>query len=300
MLIDKIKERANKKASLYLNKQFGDDFAISKYYLFLQITKHTKETDKPLYDKHIAAFRYLFNLNDAEINIALWNECSNWLSEMCLEDFTKAERTFIKNAIKSNDNDIYRNINKPLITNRLILRAEKKAELKLFYKQFRVGNESVIFHGQKFKKSDKWFFLNRPFCFVLEEKETKNIVGYAGLELDEKTCTARLEYYIFAQFRKRGYCKEAVLALCKEAFSGNLHMSVETARNGVFLQKPVQIEIIRAKIRENNLHSVNTVQSCGFQFEARIHKTMFQEGVGIFDELNYYTTKEKYNNLIFE
>lgn len=295
-MIDKIKKRANKKASLYLNKQFGEDFSISKYNLFLQVTKHTKEADKLLYDKHIAAFRYLFNLNDEEINIAIWNECSNWLSEMCLEDFTKAERAFITSAIKSNDNDIYRNINIPIITNRLILRAEEKADLNEFYKQFSIGNECVIFRGRKYNKSDRWFYLNRPLCFVLEEKETKNIVGYVGLEVDDKTYTARIEYYIFAQYRKRGYCKEAVVALRNEAFSDNLLVSVETARNGVFSKKPVRIEIIRAAIRENNLPSLNTVQSCGFEFEARIHKNMYQEGIGIFDELNYYITKENSAN----
>lgn len=121
--------------------------------------------------------------------------------------------------------------------------------------------------------------------FTVENRETGEVIGNLGMKLHEKTPTAELEYYIFKEHRRNGYCREAVLALAEKAFRGELAVPEYTVRDDVYERKNVRIDVIRAMVPEINEPSLNTVRSCGFIHEGTLHRA-FAAGN------NYYVNEE--------
>lgn len=125
------------------------------------------------------------------------------------------------------------------------------------------------------------------------ENASNNVVGYVGLDMNQKYNTCFIEYYIFKQNRKNGYCKEAVQALAEMALNQKLFLPVKTVRDNIFEREPAKITSIRARIATTNELSKRAILSCGFMYEATLHKTMCFEGPGWVDEDIYYLTKSE-------
>ncbi len=85
-------------------------------------------------------------------------------------------------------------------------------------------------------------------------KETLEMAGYVGLKLPSSHMpSGDLEYYIFKEYRKNGYGKEAVEVFCNSFFQG------------LFTGKQ-ESEIV-AETMTDNMASCKLLESVGFQLE---------------------------------
>lgn len=141
-------------------------------------------------------------------------------------------------------------------------------------------------------KNIKQFAARRsPTLFAIEGNSTHSLLGYVGLSIHTRSATGLIEYYIFKQYRKKGYCKEAVNALADKVKNNQLYGPVESIQEGVYSEEAIKINAIRARIAVINTASIKTVQSCGFIYEATINKTYFSAN-GWVDEVIYYLPKD--------
>lgn len=270
-------------------------------YLRVMITAQDKAQEQEIYEEDIAIFKELFNFGNANYKIALWNRLTLLYDEstkFCKEDFSRDEFAFIKAALKASSNQIEQaNINEPIETDRLILRPIEKSDFKLFAQHYKHDGDFAMFTGHRptSKMIKNYAERRSPALFTIEEKNTYTVIGYIGLSIKQQSATGLLEYYIFKEHRKQGYCKEVVKALVNVTMAGKLYEPQETVRDCVYKKKTIKLNAIRARIATVNTPSIKTVESCGFIYEATIHKTMHKEGIGWMDEDIYYITKELNN-----
>lgn len=96
-------------------------------YLRLLITASHRESCSDLYEVDIKIFKLLFNTGNTNHRMALWNSIATYYDEKTKfyrKDFTSEEFAFIKAATFTQQLPIYEtNVNKPIVTDRLVLRA---------------------------------------------------------------------------------------------------------------------------------------------------------------------------------
>ena len=305
MDIYKTREKYEEEARKVLRERFGEDDSEFGHYCNIIVHKDFRKSQYERYKKHLEAFHLLFNLDDERYRVLLWNSLTGTQKqEYYKADFSEEERDFLKRAQKVSAEkralhkyELYGrtpNINAPIYTDRLILRAVNINEITLFPLHYRQDKSFILYCGlEPTYENVRKFIPYGELYFVLEDKSNNKVLGYVGLGYNWKTHTAMLEYYIFKQYRNSGYCKEAVAALCREGFSKKLIVSEETVLIGVYKGKKADIQIIRAKIASINEPSIKTVESCGFTHEATIHSSMYIAKVGAVDEKIYYMQKEK-------
>lgn len=298
--IEKMRDRINDEAIEFLRKGLYADRQddCPEYVYFISITERLKTEDPGRYEENLKIFKTLFNAGNENYKTALWN-CLTFFNEgvkFCKKDFSRDELAFIKAAIKAASNPIYEaNVNEPIETDRLILRGMTKRDSKLLAYHYKYDGDAEDYFGRKptndlIKRNAA---RRSPTFFTIEEKNTHSVIGYVGLNIRRETATGLLEYYIFKEYRKCGYCKEAVKTLVNVAMEGKLYEPKETVRDCVYDRKAVKLNAIRARISTANTASLNTVKSCGFIYEATIHKTMPMKGIGWTDEEVYYIPMEE-------
>ena len=267
------------------------------YYLYLNLAEGDKEYNLEKYYENLKIFKALFASNNPSFKIALWNSiCVRYEGQKLIEeDFSQEEYAFLVKACSAQVRSVDEtNINKPIITSRLVLRSIEKDDMKLFAYHYKNDGDFVTFTGYAPRTQYISFYANRrgPNLFTIEEKNTHTVIGYVGLSIHEVSATGLLEYYIFKEFRQKGYCKEAIAALVERALKNKLYLPVETVQVGVYAKRVIKLNAIRARIATTNSASLKTVQSCGFLHEATIHKSMHKSGLGWLDEEIYYLPKD--------
>lgn len=145
----KIVER---KAIEYLNTHLTDeDEKYSSSDLVLRLTTEYRGTD--WYDEGLKIFKTLFHSNDEEIRSELWNDCIYCFSEDCdyyKDDFTDEENAFIEEVLKAlNKPNGGINVNEPIITDRLVLRAIQEDDFDLFAYYFEEDGDFLTFTGHE-------------------------------------------------------------------------------------------------------------------------------------------------------
>ena len=100
------------------------------------------------------------------------------------------------------------------------------------------------------------------------EKDTKEIVGYVALK---RTCdflgAFNLEYFIFPEYREKGYASEALSMLIKKAFAGELVEKMESIRENVLERKLSVFDIIYIRTKSTNIASKLLAEKLGFTFD---------------------------------
>lgn len=267
-------------------------------YLYLGITHADKERNKKIYEEDLKIFKTLFNAGNSNYKIALWNDvfyrCTD-KTNFCKRDFSKEELAFVQAMVNANDNNLYEaNVNNPIKTDRLILRNIVKNDFKLFAYHYKHDGDFVLFTGlSPTDKNIRQYATRRSEAlFTIEDKTTGEVMGYVGLTIHNASATGLLEYYVFKEHRRQGYCREAATALISKALNKKLYKPVKTVRENIYKRRSIEVHIIRARISSINTASIKTVESCGFIHEATIHQTMYRSGLGWTDEEIYYITKE--------
>ena len=281
----------------FVKKLFADNPDECPLYCFkLYLTAKFRESDFEQYKKDLKIFKAMFAANDENLMKALWNSIGRRnLSEPYKKDFTEAEYEFLVRAIDARNNYIeIANVNKSIATERLILRPVESGDKKLFTYHFKKDGDFFTYSG--YEPTGTWIkeFSNRrgQVYFTIEEKKTKEVIGFIGIDPNEQPATGWMEYYIFKGYRNKGYCKEAVTALVKKALNGKLFVpSIESELIGVYKRKALKLNAIRAWVSELNIPSIKTLESCGFTHEATFHKTIFKKDIGWIDKRIYYLPK---------
>lgn len=156
-----------------------------------------------------------------------------------------------------------------MTTDRLVLRpSEDERDLENYLAHIEAENEFLFQYGQE--KSDELLgmidFHTAPVAyFTVFLKGTRTMVGYVGVttanggSLDE----GNLEFHIFKEYRRNGFCKEAAQALIQSYFSGTLTGRPE--------------ESVFAETLSENEASIRSLESLGFEKEAAGIRACFDE-----------------------
>lgn len=240
------------------------------------------------YEEEVKIFKLLYDQEDADYKLALWNNLFVFFrpEKPRKEDFTEEEYAFIQRWIEARRNSYYAdetNTNKPFTTKRLRLRATiGTPDTDLYSKHLKEDGDFVLFTNLKCTKENiRRFGFDRPFFFVIEEKDSGAMIGYVGLRWEKnngkQTKVMECEYYIFKPYRHRGYAAEALSALCNRAFLGKLVELEETNYKYTYKKRKAKPVLIRAMIREDNVGSCALVEACGFECTGTLHRHFLVE-----------------------
>ena len=286
--IQKRRRKIEREAIAYLWKGgFYQDAEARPQSLSLSIGAKTKAAEPEEYQRDLLCFKALFHAGEKDYRDALWNMLASPYREkmrICKKDFSQDEFIFLSEALKAKTMPRARmaNVNRPIKTARLILRAVERKDFKTFTSHFQNDGDFVLYTaGYKPTKFMIKLFAEKqaPFYFVIEEKTENQIIGCIGLNPKDSAMGA-LEYYIFKDERKKGFCKEALGALVEKALSGKLYCPIETIRCGVYRRRSAPFTTIEAKIISENTGSIKVIESCGF-----IHDTSVRGANGTMEEI---------------
>lgn len=152
--IEKLRDQINDEAIVFLrNGLYAENPDSCPPYLGVSITALDKKKDSAFYDDELKIFKVLFNATNERYKIILWNRLTLFYTEktkFCKEDFSQEEFAFIKAALKAAGNPIYEaNVNNPLETDRLLLRAIEKSDFKLFAQHYKHDGDFELFYGKR-------------------------------------------------------------------------------------------------------------------------------------------------------
>ncbi len=291
---DKAREAIDGEAIEYLRDGlYADRSDDCPCYVHFGISAYDRKFRPKEYQEGILCFKALFQAGGRS-RLALWNMILNYYSpktKFCKGDFSKEEYTFITEALKAVWKPNEANVNPPIETERLVLQAIEGKDQKILADHFKSDGDFEFFTGQRSTNKNIREFtlsLRRSTYFAIMRKADRKLLGYIGLSIKKETSTGLLEYYIFKEERRKGYCKEAVEALTKITLCGKLYEPVETVQLGVYKKKVIHLNAIRARISSLNTASQKTVECCGFVHEATIHQTLYKGTAGWTDEEIYY------------
>ncbi len=277
--VEEQRENLRKNAEEVYKKRYPDRY-YSSYGFFDQDNSYCKD--------EIEVFKYLFTIKDDKINMFLWNDlyksnghCNK--DEINLSDFSEEEKYFIysvldkyrenisKYGILSIDGFLYSegtNINS-FETSRLIL-CPWSDETHLKYTSFFENNinDYELYYGKDYYKSEvqnNCFGCYDRLGFSVLLKETKELIGSVALRLMRNDAVYNLEYFIFPEFRRKGYAFEAVSALIEKAKNNELLILEETVKCGFFEKVNPKIKSIEVKIAEYNTRSMGLIRKLGFK-----------------------------------
>ena len=296
--IQKRRRKIEREAIAYLWKGgFYQDAEACPQSLSLSIGAKTKAAEPEEYQRDLLCFKALFHAGEKDYRDALWNMLASPYREkmrICKKDFSQDEFIFLSEALKAKTMPHARmaNVNRPIKTARLILRAVERKDFRAFTSHFQNDGDFALYTGYKPTKFMIKLFAEKqaPFYFVIEEKTENRIIGCIGLNMQDGE-TGSLEYYIFKDERRKGYCKEAIGALVKKALAGKLYLPVETIQCGFYRRRSASFTTIEAKIFFENAGSIKVIESCGF-----FHETSVRGANGAMEEIYRISTETMQEN----
>ena len=233
------------------------------------------------YNATLRSFKYLFAHGDNS-RVYLWNRFfCNFdrfsTAKLDKDDFTAEELSFLEDIenthkqVTEKYGEFYsadQNINSPIETPRLRL-CPFSDQLAQEYVDYFAANRSEFesYYNMDFDRADlslcKQQFRKLSFAVIL--KGTEQFVGSVALELKRCDVVYNVEYYLFPEFRKHGYAREAVSAIIEAARKSELLILKETIKSGVFDTIPANIKCIEALINTTNYPSIKLVKDLNFK-----------------------------------
>ena len=274
------------------------------------------DEDDELYEKVI---NRLISINNQEVNDWLWNAlvikekeydiASSSLNEAAKEfvsSFVNAKNNWLSKSATINRSNIHSNIliniNSEIVGERIILKPcsiKNDNDLYLYHVE---NDGDFITYLTPNSKNDSpkrvWINTCLPFAFYIHLKDTDEEIGVASLydfELNHNRVLkiADVHYYIYKEFRHKGYAYEATKLLMDAFFNKKLKNYVTT--NKQFIMEERICEPLCLKINPNakNQASNALAKKLGFVFEGTIHyyKMMDDEPQ---DENHYYLDTKMY------
>jgi len=229
-------------------------------------------------------FKYLYSLG-GDAHIYLWNRLIAGIihrnldvSSVSKEEFSDDEWRFIESLIRQHAENVskwgenytqYDNINN-----------FSSERLSLIPWTSELNKEYINHFLKEIKEYESFFGMDcnntsqiaqdclqsyRPLSFAIILKDSNELIGETALQLIKNDALYNLEYYIFPEYRKRGYAYEAVSLLINKAVRRELIIRKETVKVGVYEEEIAPIKCIEAKIRSSNTASIRLVEKLGFE-----------------------------------
>ena len=243
-----------------------------------------EETAPEDYNDNLRSFKFLF-ARGGDSHIYLWNNLFRDFAgfsttELDRDDFSSGELLFLEN-IESTYKQVAekygeyfsakQNINTPIETQRLKL-CPFSSQLNVDYIDFFENNRNEFesYYNKEYDADDISNMLrncnqeSRKLSFAIILKETEQFAGSVALEMKRNDVVYNIEYYLFPEFRKHGYAREAVAAIIDAARKRKLLILQETIKDGIFDIVPADIRCIEALIKTTNPSSIKLVKDLGF------------------------------------
>lgn len=243
----------------------------------------------------IATFKRLFQIDDSNLKVHLWNSIiihPDRFDTIDKNAFSSDEYDFIQNRFEAYkrseklNNNVFPNKNCEINASRIILRAPSELNQELYRKHLKEDGDFGMYTGLRLNKEnlDMFSLFRSPYTFSIIEKETGDMAGFVGLyDYDEIRRMAQIEWYMFKPYRNKGYMKEAISALTQSLFNKKLFEIRETVKEDVYKKHYAKIDLIRAVVRVSNEASQRTALACGFKEQytdrrhAIINETQFED-----------------------
>lgn len=151
--------------------------------------------------------------------------------------------------------------NKAILTERLILLPGDNSRDGAAFRRLLQEGDFALFCGVEFSETALSAFdgyLDRPGFYAVYPRKGDFFIGYAGLAKQDGSM--EIELYIGRKFRRQGYGREAVNALCRYAFAEEPRDAAET--------------IYASTLRENSA-AVGLLEACGFVRDTEVAFMMF-------------------------
>jgi RimJ/RimL family protein N-acetyltransferase len=118
----------------------------------------------------------------------------------------------------------------------------------------------------------------------LIEKESNKLVGSVAIALIRSDVVYNLEYFIFPEYRGKGFAYEALSLLIEKAKAQELMLLKETVREDVYDKVPAVVKCIEAKTAADNIASIRLAEKLGFKKTGDIplfknHHGTYSDGV---------------------
>lgn len=232
-----------------------------------------RQSDK--YNDNLKAFHYIFSLGE-DGKTYLWNKYITWnstLSNFYEKDFTKDELDFLRLIEKAKQDAINKygslsediNINKPIETNRLILKAFNEETSKLYDEYFYQNkDEFENYYGLEYGDSFEHCNMNeKPLGFAIFLKNSNTPIGSICFT-NRDNALYNVEYFVKKEYRRNGYAFEALNELINQLKLKSLFILSETLRQCVFDVVNPDIRCLKIKTKITNIGSQKLAEKAGF------------------------------------
>ena len=278
-----------------------------------------KESD--IYKETIENINLILDENDPNAVKYLWNHIIIPFDYKIDLDLTEDAKGFIESYLYKREEwvnhsslyyhsdlslNILKNINPSMEGENVILRPGTNLDEELYYKHL-VEDGDFLFYTmiplECGNPRNVSLNLYHPYSFIVEHKLTKETLGLVALRPLRKDQNfqspleaAALSYYIYKEYRNKGYAKEAVAILMDAYF--NERLVALTTKDYKWEMEPSYNKAISISLdcSEKNLASINLAKSVGFEEEAILHNTWYFDNEysnGIF----FFINKESYFKL---
>lgn len=285
------------------------DKALRKYSKFIfnhKVTAYPEQEkyidlnpNKECFEENLKIFKLAFNSKDEDIRTGLWNSLDiddDLDLNVLKEHLTSEEYAFIKEYVDNMHNiekyDKYlRNINKGFDNGNIkLVPAFGRLEVEPRYsnRDCRAFEDHLINDGDfesfaLYELSDTDIdhttirFSNLSFFIHL--MKTDEVIGYISFEstsdiiesIKADIDKADVSFYIFKEYRNKGYATETLRLLTGLAFENELKVPKATVRVNKYDFVYINFNIISAYCLTDNTASIRTLEKCGFEKMGLIH-----------------------------
>lgn len=258
---------------------------------------------------------HLLSLNNKDINDWLWNALEvkedgydvntsslNEEGKAFVNKLIEAKRAWLKRTAIPHPAGIYRNIlfniNEDIVGDRVILKpCSIKNNSDLYLHHVETDGDFVIYvtpdHSSDNPASLIWANTLVPFSFYIYLKDKDEEIGVISLcDVENKhhlrpLSNAYFHYYIYKEYRHKGYAYEASALLIDAFFNKRLKNAVVTDKHFEVVERYVEPECIRLSTNAKNDASNHLAKKLGFVYESTDYAYKTTDDISQ-DENNYY------------
>ena len=289
-------------------------FEYIKEYIKEPISQVTLFNDENDHNNELI-INHLLSIKNKEVNDWLWNalevkEDEYDVNNSSLNDEGKefvnklidAKRAWLKRTAIPHPAGIYRNIlfniNDDVVGERVVLKpCSIKDNSDLYLHHVETDGDFVIYVTPDSKEDNPaslvWANTLVPFSFYIYLKDSNEEIGVISLcDIENKhhlrpLSNAYFHYYIYKEFRHKGYAYEASSLLINAFFNKKLKNAVVTDKHFEVVESYTEPECIRLSTNAKNQASMHLAKKLGFIYEGTDVAYKTTDGIPQ-DENNYY------------
>lgn len=248
----------------------------------------------------INLFNKIIGLDDELIYIGLWNQMLCFMNEEEL-DIVKTRvsnegKEFIETikALQEEWENAGINPTKDIELKRTILKVPDIEDDRLYLNELEKTGDYKIISKYTVNQLYEIRVLEKPLSFAIHLKENNKMIGTIQLTAESTAMGSYyLEYYIFEEYRNKGYGTEVINGLVDAAFSKKLVGAKRCPFRYFSLLENIDVRFIRCTIRPDNEISIHTIKKCGFEYEGTFKDYCYNYNEEAPANINFYIKRNK-------